>query len=343
MSLRNLDTSLLDMKSKLKVVCWNILAPELLMYFWRSSYGLEAPRGKQYYDNINLMRINNMIKWLSEYDADIICLQEVTDSKYSYLNGLSIQEYIANQMQYTIVSQSFKASPFKFGYPPNEQFLSLNADSGVATLIKSNSIAKLTRHIAVAEDFGDSNIFKTGVGSPFTLDEFMMNNKTFFIANIHVRMDYPHILRPINESYDRIISKIGEEGMQNAFIMGDFNADNIISARELFSSYFYLYMFNKKGYDMNYDHIFIGKNFAGHPMTMEYDNRIPLLEMNVNKPTSDSKIWKNANVQYTRSDLNNKLVNNMIVTTDHHPIIFAIDFSLKENPAINLGGSFRKF
>ena len=32
------DTALLS--SGLRIVVWNVLAPELLLYFWRSSYGL---------------------------------------------------------------------------------------------------------------------------------------------------------------------------------------------------------------------------------------------------------------------------------------------------------------
>ena len=49
-----------------KIVSWNILAPELMFFFWRSSYGLEVHDNLEYYHTVHHMRIQNIIHTLSD-------------------------------------------------------------------------------------------------------------------------------------------------------------------------------------------------------------------------------------------------------------------------------------
>ena len=42
------------------IITWNILAPELLFYFWRSSYGLETFQRESDYNIIQKNRIDNI-------------------------------------------------------------------------------------------------------------------------------------------------------------------------------------------------------------------------------------------------------------------------------------------
>lgn len=329
----------------LKIVSWNVLAPELLLYFWRSSYGIDTPTNENiYYDDINEIRIINIVDYLRSYDADIICLQEVTDREYDFLNNMSIQDYIANNLGYTIVSESFKQSKMRYNYPPTEQNIrdpNKSFDSGVSTLIKNNTnIVFYENTIATAETFGTSDLFNSGVGSPFTLDSFISNGVQFYLANVHVRMNYPHILKPLNEIYDRITSYIGKIGLRSTIIIGDFNAEELIPARELFASNFYDDMFNKEGYDLKLDHAMIGKNFMNYDIDMYHDMEMPLFEMKLNEPASNSRVWNNPNQKYNKSSLNNKIINDGFETSDHYPVILTLNLS---SQAKTQNRSFRSF
>lgn len=320
----------------LKIVSWNILAPELFMYFWRSSYGLAVIGDKKYYDNVNFNRIQNVVARLRSYDADIICLQEVTNNTYTYLNNLSIQQYIADTLNYSVVSQSFKQSKFKYGYPPNEQFLKYEVDSGVATLVKNNSNVKPIQRIIVAENFGASPLFKSGIGSPFTLDQFYLGQILFNVLNVHIRMQYPHISAPVNEVYTRISSVLNHLQLQNTIALGDFNAHSLIAGRELFTSNFYDTMYDQQGSDLIDDHVFIGNSLRKYQTIVQYDTSLQLLETNINTPASDPNIWKRADVKYTLSRHNNDLIYSSNVTSDHYPILVTLLLNRRRNITHNL-------
>ncbi len=265
---------------------WNVLAPELFMYFWRGSYGLLTSTHKKYYDNIQLNRINMMIQYIKGYDADILCLQETTNNIYPYLNNLSMQEYIAQQCDYTIVSNSYKKSPFRYDYPPVEQKRTYSVDSGVSTLVKNNSSVKFVKHIISAEDFGPSQLFPSGVGSPFSANYFVQHNHQFYVVNVHIRMQYPHIHLSLDEVYNRISTKLTNQQLQNTITMGDFNAHSLISGKELFTSDFYLSMFDRNGHELIDDHVFVGNQLGQYDINVGYGSDIQLLEMNTNIPSS---------------------------------------------------------
>src|SRR3990167_4827517 len=76
-----------------KILSWNILAHELMLYFWRSSYGLELVPS---YDTILKMRLDNIISKLAEHHADVICLQEVTDTIHEILGEKTTYQYISD-------------------------------------------------------------------------------------------------------------------------------------------------------------------------------------------------------------------------------------------------------
>ena len=324
---------------KIKIVNWNILAPGLLFYFWRSSYGLNLTKNQETYNIIQKKRVDNILKYLSKYNADIMCLQEVTNEKYPYLDNLTIQEYIGQELGYEIISESFKLSPFKYDYPPTEQLQKYSMDSGVATLVKINSpIINSTESIAHAEDFGQSKIFNSGIGSPFVVDKITLKNKKIiYLTNLHIRMEYPYIKRPLEEVYNRITQVLNKNQMKCMIVVGDFNAGGLKPAKDLFTSSFYNYLFDEQGHNLIDDHVFLGNNLRNYKINTEYDTSVILLDMNVNTPTSNPK-WKLPNTEYMLSNKNNQLVINDIITTDHYPIIIDIVFDKIKRVPHQIGG-----
>ena len=69
------------------VICTlNVLSPELMLYFWRSSYGLPTLKENKDYDDVMKSRITNCVSYLKKIKPDVLCLQEITNKKYTYLN-----------------------------------------------------------------------------------------------------------------------------------------------------------------------------------------------------------------------------------------------------------------
>lgn len=313
-----------DPNQDLKIISWNILAPEALLYFFRSSYGIYVPNGlcapddKKYYDDLNKMRIDNIIAYLSNIDPDIICLQEITDTSYSYLNGLSIQQYIASALNYTIVSQTIKKSDFKYNYPPREQSpkTKMKVNSGVATLMKNNSNVKFIYNL-----YSSDLDTLTDIKSPFTLDLFQYNEKNVFINNVHIKMHYPHIHKSLDEVYTILSQNLSVDQIKNTISIGDFNASTLESAKDLFTSKFYDLMFNNYSHELIDDHAFIGNSLKNERVNISYDTNIKILEMNINSPASDRKIWNDPAKKYILSEHNNQLVDSKTITTDHSPVI----------------------
>jgi endonuclease/exonuclease/phosphatase family metal-dependent hydrolase len=324
--------SSLSWKKPLRIVSWNVLAPELLLYFWRSSYGLKVRENNlhnyydnQYYDKIHQRRFKNIVSYFHTYSPDIICLQEVTDIKYPYLNHKTIQQYIADEMKMEVVSESFKQSRLKYSYPPSEQNWksSLDMDSGVAILIK-NGVCQEANEIAIAENFGKSSLFKSGIGSPLNIVHLKCYNKNLYIANTHIRMNYPHIIDSLNEVYSRVKKELSPTQLKSTILVGDLNAGSLIAGRELFQSDLYQHMFDIFGHKLIDDHVFIGNRLRTFPSNVEYDRSIKLLEMNVNKPVV-GKRWTIPRTKFNISEKNSQMISKGNATTDHYPILIDID------------------
>ena len=333
-------SQLLDKKRNFRMVSLNILAPELLMYFWRSSYGLPVIPSRrdqshfQHYDQINRDRIDKIIQLLASYRADILCLQEVTSSTYDYLDGLTIQEYIATRLNYRVVGESFKNSIFNYNYPPNEQIFLRNAedrlgmDSGVATLVHRDSRLKEITHVMSAEDFEPSVLFKspTASGSPMTIEKLVFpSNEVIYLVNLHVRMLYPSIKLPVEEIYQRLQQSLGKKNLQRTILLGDFNSHSLLTAIELLKSNLNTQMRDLNGADLIDDHVWVGRQlYRNYIISSKNDTRLELLEMNVNDPTSDPKKYKQLDIEYNQSPINQQLLDTRKMTTDHYPIILNI-------------------
>lgn len=330
----------------LKICSWNILAPELFFYFWRSSYGLgftdknSIPLPKEYYDGITNLRLKNIIDYLQEIDADVILLQEVTTTKYTILdsssdnsdssdgllisnqaNGLTLQVIIAEALNYKIVSESFKTNKFSSGLPPYEQHKDRTESStysGIATLVRPD---------LECENLITSTRCKRKTNSPFTLDRLRLGNNDIFIGNVHIKMDYPHILESVIEVYNCIIDTIGE-GILRTILMGDFNAHALAAANELYKSVLNSKMFDIFASQLIDDHIFVGNEIRLYESSATLDTSLPLLDMQVNSPATGRK-WIVENTKYNHSDYNQKLVDGGKVTTDHYPIIVKFNFTRK--------------
>lgn len=305
------------------IVSWNILAPELLFYFWRSSYGLNAPkRPNSYYNNINQTRIETITQKLQSYSADIICLQEITNLKYPFLNNKTIQQYIADYLGFILISESFNQSPFKYGYPPNEQLETYKSEMGVATLI--NPLTVTYHNVTTADKFRKSELFDIGVGSPFTLDELILNNTKLYLVNLHIKMQYPHILDSVNEVYNRITSKIQTEDFDKIIVIGDFNAGGKIRSEELLRS-----QFSQRTVDLNNsyknDRVLLGNSFSSNLINISYDTSVKILRSHVNK-SSRHKVWNSSDINYRKSEDNQELIRRKIITSDHQPVMLTILF-----------------
>lgn len=334
---------------KLKICSWNILGPELLFYFWRSSYGLSFVDKKSkgvlphdYYDHVTGMRIGNIIEYLKGGNFDIILLQETSTTKYSIVGGvfvqddmgLAVHEIIADALGYNIVSESYKTGLFMTGLPPFEQDKNKTVRksySGVATLAKPDF---------VFQNVVSANTCKGKVVSPFTLDALIMapigykgcGNKgpLLYIGNVHVKMNYPHINESIDEIYNCIADVIGD-GILCTIIMGDFNAHGIVAAKDLYKSDLSNQMFDLFGSELVDDHIFVGHKLTIYEKEYYIDETLPMLEMGVNDP-SVGRRWIMQNTKYNHSAHNQKLIDREKATTDHSPIIVEFDFTSRRNP-----------
>ena len=314
--------------NSIKIMSINVLAPELMLYFWRSSYGIKV-YSKEQCDKIHKTRIDNIIKIIKREVPDVLCLQEVTNSTYQYLNNMKIGDYIGSFTNMYVINESFKDSIFKYNYPPMEQRTSYWCDSGVCTLLKDNLFyLKHVTDVANAETFGASKLFKSGVGSPMTVDLITYQGKSLYIVNVHIRMMYPSIKLPLKEIYDRLLSlKIN---LNDTIIIGDFNAHGKVPTKELFTSPFYKEMTDLLGSELVDDHVFIGNKLRNNKNSVKILTDVPLLEMDVNLPTSDRK-WGNKETPYTQSKVNNNLIETNKVSTDHAPIVCVLNFSSKNS------------
>jgi len=175
------------MEDSLRIMSFNILAPGLFLYFWRGSYGLRL-LGDADYDAANRSRLDRVVEIIQAEAPDVLCLQETSDRRYSVLDDRTSQEYIAARLGYEIVSEASKDSPFFFSYPPHEQQRILSMDSGVCTLVNPEAGVKHVATVSTVNDYTGSNVFATGAGSPFVVDEFSLGALTFHVVNLHVRM-----------------------------------------------------------------------------------------------------------------------------------------------------------
>jgi len=150
-------------RSRLRVVSLNLLAPELLCYFWRSSYGLPLlPEARDYLGALTRRRLQGLALALRALVplADVVCLQETggdgtpaAGGGLESLDGLSTQAFLARELGLVLASQSAKDAEMRFGLPPAEQAVAPEAwkaagarsvRTGVATLYNPRTV----RHVA---------------------------------------------------------------------------------------------------------------------------------------------------------------------------------------------------
>ena len=177
----------------IRVCTLNILSPELMFYFWRGSYGLPLLPSESAYDAVTTLRMKNITSLISDMNPAILCLQEISDTRFQGLEWHPVAEFIAAKCGYKVAGKSYKGSDMSWEYPPKEQGRGTpkRMDSGVATLFKPEVVRHLGQ-VSKAETHGPSALFNTGYGSPFSLDAFVVIGKggmgggaplTFHIVN----------------------------------------------------------------------------------------------------------------------------------------------------------------
>ena len=200
---------------KMRFVSWNLLSPELLIRFWRDSYGLPLLSDNNQYDQVNYQRIMNITKVLENLEADIICLQEISTNNLPGL-GMPVHHYIAQRLGFIVAAESFKNNPFLYNYPPNENSKHLSIDSGVCILIRP-SVQLI--NTMTAETTGPSTLFQ-GTGSPFITTQVLISNTSINLSTVHIRIKDGHVYAPIEE----YLRKNGGIDFSFGIIMGDFNS-----------------------------------------------------------------------------------------------------------------------
>lgn len=309
----------------LRIVSWNILAPELMKFYWRSSYGLPLLSGVRPYDAVTASRMSNIATILRGLRPDILMLQETTNASYACLGGRSITAYLSQELGLAIAGESFKGSKFFSGEPPHEQTRAVCVDSGVATLFSAARVDH-TRTISRGEDGGPCALFSSGIGSPFTADEFRERTAAndggsalpFTVVNIHIRMQYPHISGPLKDVVLRLQSKgvlVNAEGARRVVFGGDLNSGSAKSAADLAATI-------PKGLsDISSatgetapadDHLFCGEDVQAVNVTAP----VPVLEMNHRSDVVNAK-WTTADVTYTLHPGNKELLESGSLLSDH--------------------------
>ena len=133
-------------------------------------------------------------------------------------------------------------------------------------------------------------------------------------------MDYPHILGPVNEIYNRIVTKIGENNLTKSIIIGDFNAGKNPASSELKSSSFSLFTFNTGNKN---DRVLFGNEITSHKST--YDESLKLLKTNINKYANVKNLWSKKETNYRRCKYNQELISSKQITSDHYPLLCSIN------------------
>lgn len=307
----------------MRIISWNILAQGLLQFFWRSSYGLPVIT-RQTMRKVYKRRIDLIIEHINNYECDILCLQETEDKKERLFDNKTVCEYIADRCDMKIVSESFKKSRMKYDYPPHEQRKTLKADTGVAILCSKGILRKIkVENLAIAEDFGESKHFRSGVGSPFNLIKISNkgNNKflkqPYNICNVHIRMNYPHIKNALSELEERISNKAN---IEDILFCGDFNMDEKESLRDMRRSKIgrlTKQMINKDEFT---DNVFIGKHIFTGKECINLTSGIPNIKTTKNNEVV-SKKWRDDVSNYVPNEENTKIFRQQQLTSDHIAIV----------------------
>lgn len=306
----------------MKVLSFNILAPEYFLYFWRSSFGLSIDNNdEKYYNSVNFQRIQNITNIIKNASPDIICLQEITDQKYEFLKleneCCSISTYIANTLGYSIINQAFKKTPFKYDYPPTEQNHKYMVDTGVVTLIKNKSDIKHLSLISNSNKVGKSMIFHSGDGSPFTLDQFTSNKNTFYLVNIHLKMIKGHIMQSLDEIYQRISKFIVESMWSKTIIIGDFNSSTNTCFNEFNLSPLTKILIDIAPQNRGNDRCLIGSDLKMVSAISHSSPNILHTHINTKLPYH---FWKSKDANYIVSKHNNEQLSSGGLTSDHQPM-----------------------
>jgi hypothetical protein len=200
----------------IRIASLNILAPELLAYFWRSSYALPLIDQSDYFGKFTRTRLEQITNNLRITKADIIALQETSDTVFDSLDGKTTAQFIADKLGYKIASTCMKEHPVRYKVPPFEQEYkdSLIAVTGVCTLFNPETVTHVS-HCSCATRVSASNpAAPPSIGSPHIADKFMpisnssstLTTDGIIIVNTHLRMSpYPHISDAINELFARLL------------------------------------------------------------------------------------------------------------------------------------------
>ena len=327
--------------SCLRILSWNILAPELLQYFWRSSYGLPLLHSASHYEALTIARLTAMVSQVRELAPDVLLLQEVTDTAFSALGGQTTAAWLANALGMELAGSSFKHAPFRYSLPPHEQpgperagspsSSAQSADSGVATLFAPARVA-LVAHLLDASAVGPSTLFRSGVGSPFSVDAVQLRSRSgsqpLVLVNTHIRMQYPRIAAPLAELLARA-SRAAPAGWARTVIAGDLNAGHVAAAADLAAA---LQAASGALSDVPLagapagepadDHALVG---AGVRVLQAARVAVPLLAMSDGcgggAATSDHKLWGRATTPYAVHADNASLIASGRVTSDHPPLL----------------------
>lgn len=345
----------------IRVCTLNILAPELMLFFWRSSYGLPLLSSDAAYDAVTALRMKNIIDLVSALNPAILCLQEVTDTRVQTLEWHPVAEFIAAKCGFKIAGRSYKGSEMSWAYPPQEQNRGSpkRLDSGVATLYKPEVVRHLGQ-VSKAETHGPSALFNTGYGSPFSLDKFEVlggsggggggggrkgtpTPLTFNVANIHVRMIYPNILKPMTELLQRIRASLPTpvpataSPWERLILAGDFNSGsreanldwkNILSVQTHLTD---LPLAGEVGgggggggglSPSRHDHIILGPSLQAQGQ-VAHASTAPLLDTDsqpAGVPSSSPKHWGVEGTPYTLHKANTELLGGFC--TSDHPAIY---------------------
>lgn len=336
----------------LRICTLNVLCPELLFFFWRGSYGLPLLDSEISYEKSSRLRFDNIIRVLETVKPDILCLQEISDSRFPSLDFFPTPEYLGRRLGLQVAGRSFKGAEMIWGFPPREQ--SRNApqkkfDSGVATLYNPKRLDHAGQ-LGKAESHGQSSIFRTGWGSPFTVDAFEVKGwegPQFHVVNTHIRMVYPNILKPLTEFFQRVNSSFSASKIDwdRVVLCGDLNASSTPASED-----FKIFLAaqsalvdmplggsNAGGSESAYggekgetlkprdDHILLSKGIVA-PLGCAQSSLAPLLVMSTQDSklsTSDASLWGVEGTQYTIHAGNSALLNEGGQGTSDHPLIYA--------------------
>ena len=190
--------------NNLKILTWNLTTNSIIYKGWRQNFGLYYPEevhnlnyNQSYYQRIhifkyiNSLRLKNIVNNIKKYNPHILLLHGISDDTIINFNNKTIQEYISDILDYTIISTKYNKNIEIWDLPPFEQILdkkNIKSKNGVSMLL-SNKVNFVI----------DKTNYKLNISRAYNFKRLLFLDGEFTILNIDIDInDLEDVIKELN-------------------------------------------------------------------------------------------------------------------------------------------------